>query len=82
MTNDVHVWQGDVEILPPDYPGRGRPRKYPVELPSDDSVLEVAKNLPDDSWLQITWREGKKGPMTGRFAAVWVRRDHPRLETA
>lgn len=76
ITNEVHVWPGDIQISPPEYTGRGRPRQYPVELPPDSSVLEFAKNLADESWLQITWREGKKGPMTGRFAAVRVLPSH------
>lgn len=72
ITNEVHVWPGDIQIPPPEYQGRGRPRRHPVELPPDNSVLDFAKNLTKESWLQITWREGKKGPMTGRFAAARV----------
>jgi SRSO17 transposase len=32
----------------------------------------VARLLPEDTWEDITWRAGTKGPMRGRFAAIRV----------
>jgi SRSO17 transposase len=73
ITGEIHVWPSDVEISAPEYSVRGRRRQYPVELPPDNSVLELAKELPDESWFKVSWREGAKGPITGRFATVRVR---------
>ena len=55
---------------------RGRPRRVPKELPAPLSVHQLALTLPAESWRTVTWREGSKGPMTSRFAAVRVRPAH------
>jgi SRSO17 transposase len=54
----------------------GRPRRLPKGLPAPLSVHQLALALPADSWHQVTWREGTKGPMSSRFAAVRVRLAH------
>ncbi len=36
----------------------------------------MARSLPGETWRQITWREGTKGPLSSRFAAVWVQPSH------
>ncbi len=50
--------------------GRGRPRKQPVpsELGQD-----AASALADRPWRRIAWRQGTKGMLAARFAAVRVR---------
>jgi SRSO17 transposase len=79
ITRDVTVWQGGLARKPAaEYTGRGRPRK--PELPPTQSVLEVARSLPEDAWAQITWREGSRGPMRNRFAAVRVQPAHATLQ--
>jgi SRSO17 transposase len=73
------VWPETAEVSAPDALGkhrRGRPRRSPKELPAPLSARELAKALPEESWRLVTWREGTKGPMTSRFAAVRVRPAH------
>jgi SRSO17 transposase len=64
----------------------GRPRQYPAlkDLPEVKSLAEVAKDLPNQAWHDIVWRQGTKGPMRSRFAQVkvwaahgWKRQEHP-----
>jgi SRSO17 transposase len=82
-------------------PGKGpkRPRqrasrkgRVPRRLQRDAehqplSARELARSLPPTAWRTVTWREGTKGLMRSRFAAVRVRpahrdtqRDEPRPE--
>jgi SRSO17 transposase len=50
--------------------GRGRPRQQPV--PSEPG-RDAAATLADCRWRRITWRQGTKGALTARFAAIRVR---------
>lgn len=80
------VWPpGQEPGAPKPYAGRGRPPKLlrregghkPV------SARELAHRLPHTAWKTVRWREGTKGTMRSRFAAVRVRpahRDHLRTE--
>jgi SRSO17 transposase len=68
---DAVTVQGPAERRP-----RGRPRRVPAELPAPLSAHQLAQALPTESWRSVTWREGSKGPMTSRFAAVRVRPAH------
>lgn len=39
----------------------------------------LAKGLPADAWVELTWREGSRGPQRSRFArieAVWAAHGH------
>lgn len=79
IRSDVGVWVGEVPDQPPPQWERksGRPRSrwnYAEHRPL--SVLQAAKNLPKDSWQDITWREGTQGPKTSRFAAIRVCASH------
>jgi SRSO17 transposase len=49
-----------------------RRRLYAKELPPTRSLRQIAEGLPSQSWKQITWREGTKGPLSSRFARVVV----------
>jgi len=49
-----------------------RKRLYAKELPPVQSLRQIAKDLPPQSWKKITWREGTKGPLSSRFARVIV----------
>jgi SRSO17 transposase len=83
---ETTFWSPDQAPLPPrDYGGRGRPptrlRRTPDHHPS--SAEEIARSLPRSAWKHVRWREGTKGAMTSRFAAIRVRpahRDHRRHE--
>ena len=73
------LWPEAVEAAVPATSGkrpRGRPRRTPKALPAPVSAHQLAQTLPPDSWRAVTWREGTKGPMTSRFAAVRVRPAH------
>ena len=73
------VWPPGKEPLSPKrYAGLGRPatrvrrdqRHRPV------SVRAFALSLPDKTWATVRWREGTKGTMRSRFAALRVRPAH------
>lgn len=70
---------------PPDYRGRGR---KPTRLRRDEqhppvAVKALALSLPAKKFRTLTWREGARGKLRSRFAAVRVRpahRDYLRAE--
>lgn len=74
------VWPaGQGPLLPPPRTGkRGQPAK---RLRRDDehkpmAVLALAKALDASLWAEIEWREGTRGPMSSRFAALRIRPAH------
>lgn len=40
------------------------------------TVKELALALPPQAWKRVAWREGTRGKLRSRFAAVWVRAAH------
>ncbi len=70
ITPELTVWTEPVTASGPPYSGRGR--TWRRALPSPVKVGEVAPRLPEEAWREITWRQGTKGPLTGRFAALKV----------
>jgi SRSO17 transposase len=79
VTREVSVWAPGTEPLPvPPYQGRGRPpaRRLRDADHQPVSLEELAKSLPAKAFKDISWREGTKGRMTSRFAAVRVRTAH------
>ena len=46
--------------------------KRRADLPKPQSLLETARSIPAESWQEVTWRQGSKGPLKSRFAAVPV----------
>jgi len=81
VSEDVTVWPEGAEPLRPPAPSVhrvGRPRKL---LQRDDthkplSVKALALSLSAAQWKQVRWREGTKGAMHSRFAALRVRAAH------
>lgn len=72
------VWSEGREPLPPTpYHGRGRP---PTRQRRDDDHQPVtAKDLAlenEGRFRRVTWREGTKGNLSGRFLALRVRASH------
>ncbi len=63
------VYPADVQLVPAP-PRRGRPRK--TLIPDVEAVAAEAM-LADARWRRITWRQGTKGPLRARFAALRVR---------
>ncbi len=60
-----------VPSAPPRTGRSGRPRtpKYPWAM----SLKAIRAALPDAAWEQVAWRDGSKGALSSRFAAVAVR---------
>lgn len=77
---DTNLWPPGVEpLVPAPSKGPGRPptlscrraeRQQPV------LARELVVNLPPKAWKTVRWREGTKGMMRSRFAAVRVRAAH------
>jgi SRSO17 transposase len=76
VSGELTAWTQDPHPTEPPMKRGGKPRKrlYAKELPTTRSLCQTAKDLPSQSWQQITWREGTKGPLSSRFArvAVWM----------
>jgi len=76
---ETSVWPPGQGPLPPKpYQGRGRPS---TRLRKDGdhhavSARALAERLPKRAWKTVQWREGTKGTMRSRFAAVRVRPAH------
>lgn len=75
----VEVENKTIVFYEPDTTGsrKGRPKK---SNPQTVSVREFAKTLPTWKWKTIRWREGSKGHMVSRFAAVRVQPAHVNKE--
>lgn len=73
------VWRpGETPQLKRRRGGPGRPPtrldRYGEQQPV--SVKELALSLPPPAWKRVTWREGTRGKLRSRFAAVRVRPAH------
>jgi SRSO17 transposase len=79
IRGNTTVWPPGTEPLPPKpWTGRGRP---PTRVRRDShhkpiATRELAAALPQRAWKTVRWREGTKGTMSSRFAAVRVRPAH------
>jgi len=80
------VWLENPNVVLPPSKGLGRPRRFPPleDLPGTFSVMEVARKLPAKAWQTVTWRIGKKGAQSSRFALTkawaahgWRKSEHP-----
>ena len=73
------VWAPGTEPLPVrTWSGNGRKTKL---LRRDETVKPVkvsalARSLPRKAWKSVRWREGSKGDLVSRFAALRVRPSH------
>jgi SRSO17 transposase len=87
VESSTSVWEPGRQPLPapPKKPGRGAP---PKRLRRDAghrpvSAKQLALSLPQSAWKNIGWRQGSKGTLRSRFAAMRVRpahRDYKRTE--
>ena len=73
------VWEPGKEPLPPKPRKKmGRPprllRRDPDHQPV--TVKQLALSLPSESWKTVTWRQGTRGKLRSRFAALRVRPAH------
>ena len=64
------VYPLGVRLIPVPKHFRGRRPKYPTTSHDRQSVEEVLNHA---CWQHLIWRHGSKGPLQGKFAAVYVR---------
>ena len=76
IMGNTGIWRKPVDSSPPIYQGRGRPCKRHSDWPPPELVHDVAMSLPAESWTEVCWREGTKGPLKSRFAALRVQPSH------
>ncbi len=57
-----------------------RKRLYASDLAPSRTLQQIARDLPQQSWKPISWREGVEGPLKSRFARVIVWLAHGLLE--
>jgi SRSO17 transposase len=79
IQSSTSLWSPGMRPLPPKaWSGRGRPpsliRRHLEHKPV--AAKRLAQTLPESAWRTVTWREGAKGSLTSRFAAVRVRPAH------
>src|SRR3954466_4308560 len=75
VTSATGVWAPGTAPLPPlPYSGRGRrpPRLRRDEDQKPVSTLELATSQPASAWRRVSWREGSRGDLASRFAALRV----------
>jgi SRSO17 transposase len=79
IDSTLKVIAADTDLGPvPKYSGRGQPPKRPLKVrskPTSPSVKQWAVAHAAD-FRKVTWREGAKGKLSGRFAAWRVRPAH------
>ena len=61
--------------LPPK-PGKGRQLQRRDAEHQPVSAKDLAVTLPPSAWQTVRWRQGSRGDLSGRFAAVRVRPSH------
>ena len=76
---NTSVWPPGTAPLPPKpWSGRGRPptrlRREAGHVPI--AAEDLARSLPAAAWHLVRWREGTKGTLASRFAALRVRPGH------
>jgi SRSO17 transposase len=59
------VYTAAVQLVPP-----GGRKRRPVP---DQKPREAEAVLANLSWRRVTWRQGTKGPLAARFAAIRIR---------
>ena len=73
------MWAPGTAPLPKKaWSGKGRPTKrlQRDEATKPVSAKALAQRLPKKAWKTVEWREGTKGALTSRFAALRVRPSH------
>jgi len=70
VRNNTAVWWGEHQPAP----SGPRRRKYVKRdaRHKPQSVLDVARALPPQSWRTMSWRDGTKGQLSSRFARLRV----------
>ena len=78
VQSTMGVWPPGCGPLPPKPSGKGRPPKLQRRDAEHQPVTakELALALPPSAWQTVSWREGSRGDLSGRFATVRVRPSH------
>jgi SRSO17 transposase len=79
VQSSLGVWPPGCGPLPPkSWSGKGRPPKLWRRDAGRQPVTAkgLASALPPSAWQTVSWREGSRGELAGRFAAVRVRPSH------
>src|SRR3954462_15574533 len=71
----VHLGIWPPGSLPPK-PGKGRQLQRRDADHQPVSAKDLALTLPPSAWQTVSWRQGSRGDLSGRFAAVRVRPSH------
>jgi SRSO17 transposase len=75
VPHDTQVWRHRPATAVPPWAGQGRTPTRTRILAGEaqpDTVALLAAALPPDRWVQRTIKEGSKGPLVARFAALRV----------
>ncbi len=73
IRSDLSIWVGEVPAKSPLETRRRRTKiRYEYGNHRPESVLEVAQRLPVETWQDVTWDQGSKGPLRSRFAAIRI----------
>jgi SRSO17 transposase len=79
VQSSIAVWAPGTGPLPA-RPWSGRGRKTKLLRRDNDAkpmkASELGLALPRKAWKTVRWREGSRGELASRFAAVWVRPSH------
>lgn len=72
------VWPPGTAFAIPDVKATGRHahRLRPTRGERPLHLHALAASLPAEAWQTVCWREGSRGPQSGRFAAVRLRVSH------
>src|SRR4029079_6993157 len=79
VQSTMGVWPPGCGPLPPKpWSGKGRPPKLQRRDAEHQPVTakELALALPPSAWQTVSWREGSRGELSGRFATVRVHPSH------
>ena len=79
MQSTLGVWPPGCGPLPPKpWSGKGRrPRLQRRDAEHQPvSAKDLAVTLPPGAWQTVSWRQGSRGDLSGRFAALRVRPSH------
>jgi SRSO17 transposase len=79
VQSTMGVWPPGCDPLPPTpWSGKGRLPKLRRRDAEHQPVAakDLAFALPPSAWQTVSWREGSRGELSGRFAAVRVRPSH------
>ncbi|MBB5747971.1 IS701 family transposase [Micrococcus sp. TA1] len=73
VKSSTSVHDADAAFEFPAYSGRGRPPVRASYRPAPVQAKELVTGLGPEAFQEVSWRQGSRGMMTGRFTAVRVR---------